>query len=321
MRKSYILEVLLENFIWFLSLGVFLVLGVLTRGTLFKPSQMLFILYSATPLAFIVFAETICLLGGNFDLSVGRLTGLSAMATAVLITTYSFPAYAAIFIPVLIGVLGGIINGLLVGYMKLNPFLATLGTYMVFGGAMLMVKATSVWQGFPSAYLSIGGTDWLAILLTVIATGILSIIVYKTALGSQILSTGSSPDSAELIGIKTQRIIFYTYLFSGILCGIAAIFYTGYLGGVTPLTARAELFPAISAAVIGGISLDGGRGKIYNAFGGAILLAIVGSAITMLGLSSYAQDVAYGLIVIIAILVNWKREDILDRIKRDRIRD
>lgn len=275
-------------------------------------------IHATTPLAFLVFAESICLLSGNIDLSVGRLTGFAAMASGVLIVTYDLPFYIIIFLPILIGLGGGIFNGILVGFGKLNPFLATLGTYMVFSGGMFMIRASSLWN-LPNSYIAIGGTFWIAIPLTLFVMVILSLIVNNTCFGNHILSTGSHKRSSELLGIKTNKITFYVYAISGLLCGVAALMYTGFLGAVSPLMAREALFPALAASVIGGVSLTGGRGKFYNAIGGAILLTFIGSGIVMIGLSAYAQEVVSGLIVIAAIVGNWKREELLDRIRRTRL--
>jgi ribose/xylose/arabinose/galactoside ABC-type transport system permease subunit len=243
------------------------------------------------------------------------------MISAVLITeTYqNIPWFFAILIPIFLGSMGGLLNGLLVGIIGLNPFISTLGTYLVFGGATLLVSPTAVHYGFPEYYLLVGDSEYISVALLAITLLFLWLMLNKSRLGTHIYSVGSDLESSKMLGLNTGMYICITYIFSGFFCGISALLYTGFLGSVPPMIADQSLFPAIAAAVLGGISLSGGRGNIVNVFGGALLLGTVGSGIVMLGISSYGQTVVYGVIVVFAVVFDKYRTPLLNDLKAKRV--
>lgn len=129
-----------DNMIWVILLGVFLFFGIIKPRTFLTFQNVHFILYVSSMMGFLVFAETICLLSGNFDLSIGEIAGFSAMVTAVITVKSGLPGYLGIILVVLIGGLCGAFNGLLVGKIRLNPFLVTLGTSIMFDWLTMVVR-------------------------------------------------------------------------------------------------------------------------------------------------------------------------------------
>ncbi len=309
--------ILIENLIWIIFAGIYILFAVV-HPAFRNPNFFLRLVYFSVPLGFIILAEATCLLSGVFDLSVGQLTGLITMLSAVLIVNENLfqgiPGYLLILLPLVLGLGFGAINGLLVGRLKLNPFLATLGTYLVFFGAKLQATGASTVTGFPADYLIFGSENVPTILLFFVIFGVLFFILTKTRFGYHLYSVGGNPDASEMLGINRSRLYFLVYLISGILCGFAALTYTGFVGAASPTVASDTVFMAFAGAILAGVSISGGRGSIVNVIGGILLISTIEGGLTMLEVSVYERQILFGALVIIAIVVNKTREKLRDRI-------
>lgn len=308
---------LIDNMIWVIVLGVFLFFGLLKPNTFLTFQNVHFILYVSSMMGFLVFAETICLLSGNFDLSIGEIAGFAAMVTAVITVRIGLPGYLSIPLIVLVGGLCGAFNGLLVGKIHLNPFLVTLGTAIMFDWLTMVVRRGSV-LGLPAIYLAPGGARvfgiYLAIFILLGFAVLLAFILAKTTWGSNLYSVGGNIEAARRCGINTDKMVFSAFVVAGMLAGIAGLIYTGYMGVATSNLADDTVFMAFAGAVIGGVSLSGGKGSILNAFGGTLLLGIIEAGLTMMAIDPAWQGAFTGILVLIAILLNQTRQIMRDRI-------
>lgn len=306
---------LVDHLIWLILAGTFLAFSIIIGPTFFSFTNLEFIVFSSVKLGFIVLAESIVLLGGNFDLSVGQLTGFAAMFNALLITTWvpGIPWFLAVITIIAFGGAMGSINGFFVGKLGINPFLFTLGTYLVFRGGTLSLSLNPVSEGFPETYLAIGGSS-VSILLLLGAFLLFAFILHKMRLGSNIYSVGADIETAKTMGIDGGNVVFKTYLISGMLCGVAGLIFTGFVSSATPGLANNTLFTAFGAAVIGGISLEGGRGSIFGALGGTFLLGVISAGLTFMAIPPTQIMVVEGTVVILAILINRSRDNIRERI-------
>ncbi|HOQ51639.1 MAG TPA: ABC transporter permease, partial [Candidatus Atribacteria bacterium] len=254
---------------------------------------------------------------GNFDLSIGEIAGFSAMVTAVITVKSGLPGYLGIILVVLIGGLCGAFNGLLVGKIRLNPFLVTLGTSIMFDWLTMVVRRGSV-LGLPAVYLAPGGARvfgvYLAIFILLGFAILLAFVLAKTIWGSNLYSVGGNIEATRRCGINTDKVVFSAFVVAGMLAGISGLLYTGYMGVATSNLADGTVFMAFAGAVIGGVSLTGGRGSILNALGGTLLLGIIEAGLTMMAIDPAWQGTFTGVLVLVAILLNQSRQILRDRI-------
>ncbi len=311
---------LLDNLVWVIFTIFFLVFGFLKPSAFLSISNFRFIIYSSAALGFLVLAEGVCLITGNFDLSIGQMAGFLAMLNAMIITHWApwIPWYLAVVILIALGALLGAINGLFIGKVGLNPFLVTLSTYMVFKGGTLTVSSMPIRKGFPELYLAIGGASIAgipyAIFVLIGGLLILGFILRYTRFGSHLYAVGSNPQSASMTGIRVDNMLLYTYILSGALVGMAALLFSGFVGSATPGLANNTLFTAFAGAVIGGISLSGGRGKLSGAVGGILLVGTIEAGLTMMYVPPQQTTIYTGMLVLAAIVINRLKETARDKI-------
>lgn len=297
---------LLDNMIWPILAVVLLGVLVLVPQT-FRSVELIF--WGAVPIGLLVLAESLCLLSGHFDLSVGSIAGFSAMFTGMVLgtcpscwslTTNPWLGFAIIL---LVGSLIGLTNGVMIAKVGLNPFLQTLAFLIIFEGAKTAMQTQPV-TGLPGLYTQVGGTPRLAIGVMLAAFATAGLVLQYTSVGQGIYALGSSESSAREVGINTEQLIIVVYTVSGMLSAIAGLMLTGFTGVVPPLIGEGLVFQAFAGAVIGGISLFGGRGKITGALGGVILIQVVQSALNNSGAIGATQIQAInGLVLLLAIVL------------------
>lgn len=296
-----------DNIIWPLLLLVFLGFSVLIP--IFSTwNNIEALLYGSAALGAVVLAETICLLSGHFDLSVGSLTGFTAITTGVLLVQWFPNAPGIVGIVFIIGLGGflGLLNGISIGYLEVNPFLQTLAFLIIFRGGIEVVS-TSTFIDLPESYKfvgggSIGGIPFALILMLGLLV-VLHFVLTYTSFGRHIYAVGSDKEAAEEAGIDVKNTVLLVYVISGMLCGLAGLMFTGYIGAASPTIGVRILFPAFAGAIIGGVSLFGGAGKVTDAAGGILLLGTIQVGLTLLNVDPTAIDVVNGTILLAAILL------------------
>jgi ribose/xylose/arabinose/galactoside ABC-type transport system permease subunit len=311
----------LDNMIWPIVAVTFIVFAILMPEVFTSFSNIQFILFSSAGLGALVLAESLCLLSGNFDLSIGSIAGFSAMVTALFLNTW-FPSTPGVLGVVLILAIGGaigLINGISIGYYGINPFLQTLALFIILRGAVFLLSTITI-APLPEAYLFIGGglLGDLPVIGGQVSLGLLEevpvavpliILIYAGAwfvmnhrrMGQAIMAVGGDESAADAAGISTKRVILIVFTASGVLSGLAGLLITGFLSAATPGLAEGDLFPAFAGAVIGGIALDGGRGDIENAFGGMLLLTMIQVGLVQVGVGGNAIQFINGLVLLVAI--------------------
>lgn len=304
---------LVDNFIWVLLALTTVAFGLVNGPQFFNLSNLQFIVFSSVMLSFLVMAEGICLLSGNFDLSVGQAAGFAGMLNAMLLTSWApgMPWYLGIATILCIGAVIGATNGFFIAYMDLNPFLVTLGTFFVLQYATLEISLNPI-TGLPDSYLALGGDAIagvpIAIFLLLVAAVLLHVLLRHTPFGSNVYSVGGDPEASSRVGISTTRTVFFVFVLSGMLSAFSGLLYTGFLNSATPGMADGALFMAFAGAVIGGASLSGGRGSIVNMIGGALLIGVFDAGLVQTGLSGNQVNIFFGVLVIVAIIINRYRE-------------
>jgi len=306
---------IIENICWFMIAFFFIAFAV-AKPAMINPDFIIFMIYSAIPLGFLVLAQTIVIINGNLDLSCAAITGfVGTVAGLFLMSNRAFPPYLSILVPICLGIVCGALNGFLIGPLGFNPFLVTLATQLVFlGGRFLFYKSTISGKDLPGVYLLLGGNSILAIASFIVILLSLWFFLNHTHYGIHLYACGANPDTSFMMGISLKKYRFFAFTLSGLFAGLSALYYSGYDNAVPITMANESLFPSFAGAVMGGVSLGGGRGSVVNAFAGTLLLAVIEGGLTLYGISPTEREVAYGLLVILAIVVNKARESVRDKI-------
>ncbi|OUQ28685.1 hypothetical protein B5E77_02735 [Lachnoclostridium sp. An131] len=274
------------------------------------PQNILNILRQIAVYAILGIGEAYIIITGGIDLSVGSLVGWSACVGGV-VAEWGWSPGMVLIAMLVAGIIPGIINGILVAWVGLPPFIATLGMLNIaYGGALMITK------GFPIRYrgtwLHQFGGGYIGIVpISVIVTIVLVIIGYviaeHTIFGRNIYALGNSEKAAKLSGIKTDYVKIMTYAITGLLAGVCAVIQVGLLGTADASLGQGAELDVIAAVVIGGISMSGGEGNIFGVLVGAMIMGVLRNAFVLLAVSGYAQIVALGVVVVIAVAVDSLR--------------
>lgn len=307
--RQALIVLFMDNLVWPLLVVVFTTFVFLVPDTFLTTRNIQFLLYSSAALGMIALAESLCLISGNFDLSVGSIAGFSAMFTGTLLAQWvpSTPGIVGIAIILFVGGFIGMLNGISISYLGVNPFLQTLAFLIIFQGGILILSNTAQ-TDLPELYTYIGGGTLFgaipfAILLMILVFAFFGLVLKYSRFGTAVYAVGGNEGAAEEAGINTKRVILFVYILSGVLSALGGLLYTGFLGAATPTLGENSLFPAFAAAVIGGISLFGGRGKVTGALGGVLLLGTVEAGLVMLRVEPNVIRTTTGLVLLGAILL------------------
>lgn len=313
---------LLDNMIWpILLLGAILT-AILVPQTFRNLQSIEFILHGAVGLGFVTLAASICLIAGYFDLSVAAISGFAAMLTALIIGRSGWNvlhnAIAGFAIIGIVGIVIGIFNGYMISRRGVNPFLQTLAMLIILDGSTVTLSQVTV-TGLPPLYTYPGNTSWTAILLLLVSFLSVGGLLKHTDIGQAIYGLGSNEDSARAVGIDTDGLTIVVYALSGLFSALGGLMLSGFVGVVSPTLGDTLLFPAFAGAVIGGVSLYGGRGNITGALGGVLLLGLIQSALNISGVQPEQIQLANGVILLVAILLYNSRRDLRERVLARRL--
>ena len=268
------------------------------------------ILNAMMTVSFLAIGMTVVLISGGIDLSVGSTMALTAGVAGKFIT-YGMNLGFAFASALAVGALVGLVNGLLITKLAIPDFIATLAMLGIGQGIMLYWTQGVPILGYMSTpYYYIGGLRKIfgpvsipMIVLVVVAV-IVAILLKKTNLGLNFYAVGSSPVSARNAGVHVNRVKIWAYVISGVLAGVAGIHIAGRTTTIPPLIGNGYEISAIAAAVIGGASLAGGRGRVRGALLGALTLTLTRNIINIVGIASSWQAIVIGFVLIGAVLAN-----------------
>lgn len=250
--------------------------------------------------------QTIVLLRGGIDLSIGGMISLGTVLAATRFGDHPLQAGIWAVLIVAIGALVGMTNGLLISALRLQPFLVTLATWSILAGAALVILPTDGGT-LPGGWMWFGGASLFGLSSSVwllIALAVFWLWFRDTRLGTIIRATGSNEKSAFLSGVSLTFVNVATYGLSGAFAALSALYLTTQTGTGSPTVGNGYILPTVAAAVIGGISLFGGRGGLAGTVVGAFILTIIGNLVFVLDISSYWQPIASGVILLIAVLAS-----------------
>ena len=269
-------------------------------------------------LATLAIGQTMIILTAGIDLSVGAAAILAQMVIAQTAANNGVPGVFAVLLGIAVGAATGFINGMLVTRIKLPPFIVTLGTLSIYTSIGLRysngqsVYAVSmprflIWTG---NYVDIGPyqlTTGVILMLALFA--VTSFALTRTAWGRHVYSTGDDPEAARLSGINTSRVLLSVYVTAGVIFGLAAWILIGRVGVASTNNLTNANLDSITAVVIGGTSLFGGRGAVVGTLFGALIVQVFQSGIALAGVQSLYQVLAEGILVIVAVALDqWIRK-------------
>lgn len=282
---------------------IILVAGILKPG--FLTSQHLInIAHDTSIIGIAAIGQTIVILTGGIDLSLGAIMLLTDAVGAMLLGGEN--RILPIFICLGLSILIGTINGVGVAYLRIPPFIMTLGTMTVLTGAIFIFAKTSGFASPVLRYLSVQkvGNIPILIIIWLFLTAFMAVIMRFTVFGRQTYAVGSNPIAAYQAGVRNKKVILLVYIISGLFAGIAGLFLLGYTG-VPELTYRGGglgtnyTLSSIAAVIIGGTVFVGARGGIERTLFGVLVLKVLFSILTMMGISEPGQLIAQGVIVML----------------------
>ena len=302
-----------------------LVVSILVFGLLaprfLSPGVLSLVLQQVTVIGIVAIAQTLIILTAGIDLSVGAILVLSSFVMGRLAVMTGVPLPLAIAAGMAIGTLMGAFNGFLVAKVKLPPFIVTLGTLSVFTALKLWysgsesirnsdIEATApalLWFGEAAARPYGASITYGGVALILLA-GIFWYILQHTAWGRHVHAIGDDPEAAILSGIKTDRTLISVYAVAGLICGFAGWVAIGRVGSISPIAFEEINLATITAVVIGGTSLFGGRGSIPGSVLGALIVGVFTTGLSLAGVDDYWQMFAVGNLVLIAVALDqWLR--------------
>jgi fructose transport system permease protein len=287
-----------------------------------QPFNMSLIIQQVTVVGTLAIGQTIIILTAGIDLSVGAITVFVSVVMAKLSADYGIPGFGAIFVGFTFGTACGLLNGLLITRLRLPPFIVTLGTLSIFFALNLYVSGSTTIRGrdmdpLLTALAGGGGTIQLPLVDTpipyaslgmLVMYGIMAYVLRYTAWGRHIYATGDDPEATRLTGIRVDRVLVSVYAVAGLIYAVGAWFLIGRIGAASPQVGLSYNLDTITAVVIGGTSLFGGRGVVIGTLIGAVIVGMARNGLSLAGFDPLWQDFTIGVLVIVAVTLDqWIR--------------
>lgn len=297
---------LVRNGVLFALVALIVVFSVLNARFLsFQNVQTILLQISelgliALPVAFIV-------MQGTVDMSVGSVATLAAVAGGYTMVSTGNPLIGVV-VGLLVGVAAGAVNGFLVAWVRLNPFVVTLGFLSAWGGLALFLTNGRTVSGLPSSFTALGSLSIfgvrLQIILLILAIALAWFVLEHTARGREILAVGGSLRASHLMGLPVESIRVTTYIVSGAVSAFVGLLLAAKLGAVSPVVGQGLEVDALTVVLLGGVAFEGGSGRISGIVYGLIFVGVLKNGLVILGVSAYLQTVLVGLTLVAAVLLD-----------------
>lgn len=255
----------------------------------------------------VVIGMVILLISGGLDLSVGSIMAFTGVATGMIIKA-GVPIVVSIGLGLILAVLIGAISGTLIAKAGINPFITTLGMMMAVKGLMLIVSRGKAILNMPDEFKNIGqgsiGIIQYPIIILILFVILMDLLLRNTRFMRQSYYVGINENSAKLNGINVSRVKIFNYSLAAFFAGLAGILITARFGSASVTLGENTALNVITAAIIGGASLNGGEGSVLGAFLGVMFMQILSTSLNLLDVNIYWQNFVTGIILILAILVD-----------------
>lgn len=291
------------------------ILGATISSAFLRPSNLINILQQSSELSILVIAQSLILISGKFDLSLESTVGLAPMVAAWLMLTdtaiggsgVGIPVWAGFLVVFLVGALMGLLNGFLVVRLGLNAFITTLAMLILLRGITVGMTNGRTLYGMPDAFLYLGNTRWLGLPVSIWLAGLLyaffGLFLRYHRLGRNFYAIGGNPQAALVAGIPVDRMVWGVFALGGILAALAGLMLTGRIASVVASQGQNMIFYVFAACVIGGISLNGGQGRLIGALTGVLMLGILQNVLTLAEIPSFWIDACFGAIILVSLII------------------
>ncbi|MFC0808691.1 ABC transporter permease [Ensifer sp. P24N7] len=295
--------------------------GVILGGKFFSAFTMTLILQQVAIVGIVGAAQTLVILTAGIDLSVGAIMVLSSVIMGQFTFRYGFPPVLSVICGLGVGALCGYINGTLVARMKLPPFIVTLGMWQIVLASNFLYSANEtiraqdisanapILQFFGQNFRIGNAVFTYGVVVMVLLVCLLWYVLNRTAWGRYVYAVGDDPEAAKLAGVNVTRMLISIYTLSGLICALAGWTLIGRIGSVSPTAGQFANIESITAVVIGGISLFGGRGSIMGMLFGALIVGVFSLGLRLMGTDPQWTYLLIGLLIIIAVAIDqWIRK-------------
>lgn len=301
-----------------MSIAVF---GALLGTKFFSSFALTLILQQVAIVGIVGAAQSLVILTAGIDLSVGAIMVLSSVIMGQFTFRLGLPPAVAIACGLVVGTFIGFINGWLIARVKLPPFIVTLGIWQIAlatnflysGNETIRAQEIEVQapllQFFGHSFSFAGAVFTYGVIFFIVLVVFLAYVLRHTAWGRHVYAVGDDPVAAELSGVNTRRILISVYMLSGLICAFAGWVLIGRIGSVSPTSGQSANIESITAVVIGGISLFGGRGSILGMFFGALIVGVFSLGLRLLGADAQWTYLLIGALIIGAVAIDqWIRK-------------
>ena len=296
-----------------LALAIYLatiIASILYPNSFFSLANLRVVLNNLAVEGILALGMMLLMIGGVFDLSVGSLMSLVGVVSGWLMIGLGWPVGAAVAVGMVLGASGGLLNGLLVAHARVNALIATLGTLGIFQGVAILIAGPSI-ANLPAGFTRLGQSELLGlqapVWLLLALAALTHFGLHHTRLMRQYYYIGSNVRAARLSGIEVERMQVLGFTMMGMMAGLAGLAFAARVGtAVSSAGAGAEL-RVITAVILGGASLTGGKGSIPGALLGVAFMALVNNILIITRVSSYWQSIVVGLILVLAVALDSYR--------------
>lgn len=309
---------LIPLIILIVSIAVF---GIILGGRFFSPFTLTLILQQVAIVGIVGAAQTLIILTAGIDLSVGAIMVASSVVMGQFTFRFGLPPEIAILCGFAVGALCGFINGVLVAIVRLPPFIVTLGMWQIILASNFLFSANEtirsqdieqhapILQFFGQSIRFGGAVLTFGVIALVLLVVLLNYVLNHTAWGRHVYAIGDDPDAAELSGVQVKKTLISVYVLAGLICAFAGWVLIGRIGSVSPTAGQFANIESITAVVIGGISLFGGRGSILGMLFGALIVGVFGLGLRLIGTDPQWTYLLIGLLIILAVALDqWIRK-------------
>ncbi|AEI93346.1 MULTISPECIES: ABC transporter permease [Roseobacter] len=300
------------------SIAIF---GVLLGTKFFSPFALTLILQQVQIVGIVAAAQSLVILTAGIDLSVGAIAVISSVVMGQFSFRYGLPVEVAIVCGLAFGTMIGAVNGWLIAVMKLPPFIVTLGMWQIVLAANFLysanetIRSQDIAEQAPLLQLmgtkfNIGGAIFtFGVVFMLLLVLVLAYVLKHTAWGRHVYAVGDDPEAAALSGVNVKKTLISVYALAGLICAFAGWALIGRIGSVSPTSGQLLNIESITAVVIGGISLFGGRGSILGTFFGALIVGVFTLGLRLLGADAQWTFLLIGALIIAAVAVDqWIRK-------------
>ncbi|WP_219844815.1 ABC transporter permease [Microbacterium sp. MYb62] len=270
------------------------------------PTNILNIARQIATLGIVAVGFSFVLITGGIDLSVGYQISLNVVVTGMLMAQFGVPWFLAVLLALVLGTLVGLVNGIIITFTGVAPLIVTLSMMMILNGLSYLISKGLPIFGFPAEFSMLGQGAILGIPVSVyvlIAVWIIGLfILNKTYIGRYFYAIGNNVEAARLSGVNTRRTIILVYALCGFFTSIGAVLLLSRLNSAQSATGAGFEFSVLTACVLGGISVMGGRGSLFGAFVGVMIVGVLDNGLVLLNVSEYVQLVIKGCILLAAVI-------------------